>query len=212
MTALLQAALETNNIIYTILLIMVIFYWSTVIFGLLDMTSLDFDLDIDTDVDLDVDTDLDIDSGGGNWLVGGLQFFNFGQVPFMIIMSFVILSQWALSILCNHYFGNGSIFFGLAVFTPLLLASLVFTKIITTPFIPVFKNMNQGETAIDYIGQTCTVLLPTTHNKLGQAEVLVNNNPLLINVLSVNQNTSLTKGDKALIIDQLENHFIIKKI
>lgn len=214
MTVLLQAALETNNIFYTLLLVMVIFYWGTVILGVLDISSLDFDLDLDADVDIDsdIDVDTDIDGGGGSWLGRALQFFNFGQVPFMIIMSFVILFQWALSVLCNHYLGDGSIFFAIALMIPMLFVSLVMTKIITTPLIPVFKNMNEGEESIDYIGLTCTVLLAPTTDKMGQAEVVVNNNPLLINIKSKDENQAFTKGYKALIVNQLENYFIIQNL
>ena len=216
MHELIQAAFAPNNIVYTTLLIVVLLYWMTVIIGALDISSfdIDFDMDADMDIDADIDADMDtdIDGGSGSWLFEAVQFFNFGKVPFMIIMSFVILFQWAISMLLSHYMGDDSIWFALAMFLPMLFVSLVLTKIVTTPLVPVFKNMNEGEEQIDYIGETCKVLLTTQHDKMGQAEVIFNNNPLLINVKTDNENTTLKRNDEALIIDKTENYFIIQKL
>lgn len=207
MTQLLQAAFNPANIIYTTMLIIIVCYWCTVILGLLDISS----LEVDCEMDADVDTDIDVE-GGGSWLLSTLSFFNFGKIPFMIVLSFTTLFQWTISMLATHYLGDNSIWFALAMLLPMLLVSLVCTKIMTTPLIPVFKNMNEGEEQIDYIGLTCKVLLTDSHQKMGQAEVIFNNNPLLINVKTDSQNLKLNKNEKALIIDQEENYFIIQKL
>ena len=61
MTELFQAALSAENIIYTLLLVLVLFYWLSVIAGGLDMNAFDIDLDVDADLDVDLDTDVDVD-------------------------------------------------------------------------------------------------------------------------------------------------------
>ncbi|MEZ5041749.1 MAG: DUF1449 family protein [Saprospiraceae bacterium] len=205
MQELLQAAFSLNNIVFTVLLGMVLLYWLSVFLGLLDMGS--FDVDLEVDADLDVDADI----AGGN-LAGVLHFFNFGKLPFMIVMSFLILSMWVISILLNHYFGYGSLGFALLMFFPNLAASLLITKVVTSPFVPVFESLDGTEDPIDYIGQVCTLTLSAAPNDLGQAELLVNGSNLLVNVMADNQ--LINKGEKALIIQENKekSYFIIQKI
>jgi len=216
MKELILAAFDPVNIGYTFFLILVLFYWVSIIFGAMDLNSIDFD--IDTDVDFDVDADLDvnsemgIDGSGGSWLVSSLQFFHFGKLPIMIILSLVILMSWAISILANYYLGQGSTLFALALFFPNLFISLCLTKVITTPLVPLFKNMEHQEEEMDYIGMPCTILLPASTNRMGQAQVMVDDNPLLINVKLDDQTLNLEKGAEALIVGKAsdKNCFLIK--
>ena len=66
MDQLLDAALSAVNIPFTVLFVLVLLYWITVIIGLLDIDSLDVDVhadaDFDFDADLDVDADIDVDA------------------------------------------------------------------------------------------------------------------------------------------------------
>lgn len=47
------------NIIPTLFLIIVVMYWITVLIGVLDFNSLDFDVDAHTDIDVGVHADID---------------------------------------------------------------------------------------------------------------------------------------------------------
>ena len=220
MQELLQAALSSHNIVYTLFLTVVLLYWLGIILGALDISAFDIDVDMDANVDVDVDVDADVDAHASaeghevGWFAGALHFFNFGKLPFMLIMSFVIFFCWVISVLGHHYVGHGSLFFSLALIFPNLFASLVLTKIITTPLVPIFRNLDAGEEAVDYIGESCTLTLPATPNKMGQAQVTINNSNLLINVkVSERKPEALYKGDKALIIgeDKGKRFFIIEK-
>ena len=107
-----QAAFEPVNLFYTILLGLILLYWLSVLVGALDLSALDFDLDVDADMDMDVDVDADIDADAEmesslGWMAGALHFFNFGKLPFMILMTFVILPAWVLSIGLNENLGHG---------------------------------------------------------------------------------------------------------
>ena len=98
---------------------------------------------------------------------------------------------------------------------PMLFVSLIITKIITTPLIPVFEHLDKGTEAVDYLGLTCKMLLPATTTQMGQAEVIFDNNPLLINVMvSEMQKTPVLKGEEALIVGRSsdERYFLIEKI
>lgn len=208
MQALLQEALLPVNIVFTILLITVILYWLTVILGLIDISA--FDLDIDTP---DVDADTDVHShGGGGWFSNSLQFFNFGRIPFMVVFSFLALSMWTFSILINYYLGHGSWSTALILFLPNLAVSLLITKLVTTPLIPLFRHLDGSEEPVDYVGLECTLVLPASAVAMGQAEVMINNTPLLINVKPAAEQ-SLEKGIKALIINEAPDgkYYLIKK-
>jgi len=211
MNELIQVAFSPINLFYTFLLILVIMYWLSIIIGLLDFGSFDFDFDIDAEVDLDTD----IEVGGAGALAGFLYFFNFGKLPFMIIVSFVILAAWSISVLVNDYFGNESILFAMALLIPNLLVSLFISKMITTPLIPVFEKLDTSAVPINYIGMTGKILLPPSSSKMGQAEVLIEDSPLLINVKVENDNSNnFKKGEEIVIVrkEKNESYYTIKKL
>lgn len=205
-----QASFSPINLFYTIFLILMLLYWFTVILGALDVGFLDFDIDLDADVDVDVDVDMDADVEGGGvdagWFAAVLSFFNFGRIPFMIIMSFLALSMWMFSILTNHYFGQGSVGFALAMALPNLCVGLVATKLITSPLVPIFDKLDGSVEPVDYIGQVCTIKLPASSTQLGQAEVSYEDSPLLINVkIKPDQSDPVLKGDQALVVGKEDN-------
>ncbi len=210
MNELIQVAFSPVNIVYTFLLILVVMYWLSIIIGVLDFGMFDFDFDIEADADLDAD----IDAGGVGSIAGFLHFFNFGKLPFMVIMSFVILSCWSISVLLNQY-GGGSILFALAIAAPNILVSLFLAKVITMPLIPVFEKLDTGVEPVDYIGMTAKLVLAAGTSKMGQAEVLIEDSPLLINVKLDNENSeNLKKGEEVIILrkEKNQNFYIIKKL
>lgn len=210
MQALLHEALLPVNIAFTVLLVFVLLYWLTVLLGLIDFNFADLDLDVSAETDAELDT---VAGEGGNWLHAGLQFFNFGHVPFMVAFSFLTICMWAFSILINYYVGHGSWATAAILFLPNLAASLLATKLITAPLIPIFRHLDGSETPVDYIGQECTLTLPASGSTMGQAEVLINNSPLLVNVKTVSEQ-QLEKGIKALIVneDPAGKYYLIKKM
>lgn len=207
MLELLDFAVTTPNVLYTVLLLIVLLYWLMVIVGALDMGAVDFDVDVDADADLDADVDAD---GGGN-TAGALQFFNFGQLPFMVIMTVWILSAWVLGILSNFHFGNGSLTFAAIWLLPIFCIGLVITKIVTTPLIPIFKNLDTYAKEIDYIGQTGIVTLSADSQSLGQAEIVVDSSNALINIKSTKG--ELKKGTAIVVLEEVaEKYFLVAPV
>lgn len=208
MIELMHEALAPVNVLFTGLLILVLFYWLSVIIGVLDIGAVDLDFDIDADLDIDVDADLDTDVDTGSspgWFAGALHFFNFGKLPFMVVLTFLTLCLWSFSILSNYYIGQGSWLHAVMMFIPILFVSLIITKAITTPMIPMFKRLDAGIAAIDYIGLTCKILLPASTTQMGQAEVLIEDSPLLINVKTkAEEQSKISKGEEAVIIGASE--------
>ena len=202
MQELLQAAIHPVNIVFTILLVFILFYWFSVILGAIDLGAFDFDLDLDTDLEVDAEVEAEVGTGTNvGWFAGALHFFNFGKLPFMVVLSFLILSMWSISLLANHYSGDGSALFALVILLPNLFVSLVITKVLTTPLVPVFANLDGSVEAVDYEGLECTVTLSATRHKMGQAEVIVDGSPLLISVKLVDEDKKqIAKGEKALVL------------
>lgn len=190
---------------YTIFLMVFLLYWLTVIIGIFDFSSLDFDIDIDADVDMDVDVDVDADtdvdaSGGGSVFLAILGFFNFGKVPFMVVMSILALGLWTIAILTNYYFSNGSIWFSIFLFIPNLFVSLLIAKIVTTPLIPLFKEMNTEAKPIDYIGLLGKVSLETSNNQIGQMELIHKDSFVKIMVKAVEEHEGIIARGTEVVI------------
>jgi hypothetical protein len=191
MFELLQAAVSPPNLPPTALLVFVLVYWLTVIVGLLDISSLDLDVEVETDAN----------NLSADWLNGALAFFNLGRIPLMVFLSFVALPLWAGSILVNYYTGNTSFLLGLAFLLPLFIGSLLLGKFLTLPFVKLFAVLEKDHSAgAVVIGKVCTILLPATAEKLGQAAVRIDGAPLMLNVKAASA-AELRKGDTALVID-----------
>jgi len=207
----LEVALLPVNLFYTFLLLFMLVYWLSVIFGALDVHFLDFDLDADVDTDIDLDTEVDTHLGGG-WLAGTLQFFNIGQVPFMTVLTVVVLNSWILMLLGNYYLGQNSWWFFAAAFIPILFISLLIAKVITTPLIPVFNRLNTAAEPVAYLGREGHLRLPASHDMFGQMEVVIDDSPFLLSVRTPDPETTIPSGSSVRIIDRLENgQFVIEK-
>jgi hypothetical protein len=217
MKELLEASVALVNILPTILMVFVIMYWLIVVFGLIDMDAFHVDLDHDVSIEHEVhafhsQADLftkDVavkelpattHAGAGGWMQTTLVFFNLGKVPFMIVMSFLILSMWAISILVNHYTGNTSVIISLGLLIPNLVVSAFIAKILTTPFVKVFSYLQNDPDKQQVLGQVCTVLLPAGSGRIGQAVISNKGNTILLNVKSADGHT-LEKGKNAIVLE-----------
>jgi len=197
MGELLEAAVSPANIIITALFVFIVIYWITVIIGVLDVDFMDFDIDIDADAEMD--------GVSVTWLNSVLAFFNLGQVPVMIFFTFLIIPAWAISIITNDFFGNSSFIFGLIILLGALFVSLFIAKILTLPFIKIFGRLSKEEGKKEVlIGKMCTVTITARENKTGQAQVLTEGAPHLLNVRTP-KGHELKKGETGLVIDYLKN-------
>lgn len=205
------------NLIPTILISFVILYWITVIIGMIDMDTIDVDVDtgdvdvdihaevdadIDADIHADIHSDADVDTDAhfsASWFNSALAFFNLGQIPFMIFLSFVALPFWIISIIATDYIGITSFWFSLVILVPNMVISLFISKIFTTPFVRLFGKIDAGTiTDVDLIGKTGTVVLPIKPGKMGQIEVVIQNKTHKL--YAVNKNEPIPRDANVLII------------
>ena len=136
MSELFNNALTGVNIIPTILLGFVLFYWITVIIGVID-----FDL-----FDIDIDGDFDVDAGGD---IGPfhafLAFLNLADLPFMLVFSVIILVFWIIAMFIFLLpITPGGLINGLLLI-PAFIVSVLIAKIITNPLKKVFKRVYEEE-------------------------------------------------------------------
>jgi len=215
MQELFNAAFSTVNIIPTFLLIVIVFYWITVFVGILDMDFLHFEVDADVHVDADIhvdadlhaDTEVHVDSAVDSAisLNSILSFFNLGNVPFMVFMTFFVFPVWALSIIANHYLHNASFLLSLLFLIPIIFISLFITKFLTWPFAKVFRALNtEKDTLDDLVGKVVTVVLPSINERLGQGELNIDGNHYKMMIKAI-EGEALAKGQSALLIEHIKD-------
>lgn len=192
MVELLHFAFEGVNIIPTVLLIFTVIYWLIVIIGVIDIDAVD--VDFDTDVDLDLDADVEIDG-----LASVLSFFNIGHMPLMIFVTFSVIPLWMATLMVNDWVGIHSFLPGLAVFIPAIIGSLFVAKVLTTPIAKFYRRVKTETEAVNIVGNICTVKLPISAERTGQAEIKVNGTSVLISAIT--RKGLIGKGESALIID-----------
>ena len=192
MLELLDAAVSAPNIIPTALLVFVLVYWLVVILGAIDLDF--FDVDVDMEAEADVDGELSI-----SWLNHVLAFFNLGQVPFMLFLTFLVVPWWAVTVLGNHYLGTESFVFSLAILLPALLVSLFVAKFMTMPFVRVYQALDQEDNTTP-VGKICRMTSTASDTKVGQAQVSTSGAPIVLNVRAY-EGSSLVAGDSAMVIE-----------
>ncbi len=206
------------NVVFTILLGGVFLYWTMFLVGAvgLDLFDIDVDDDLYWDADIDVDVDVDApdvgsaDSGGqgadlhghgSSGFVSVLRFLNVGDVPLMILVSALVGTMWAVSILSSHYYPQQSLLRAILWLVPNLLLSLLLTKAVTSPFRYLFGKANLGIQAPTIIvGKTCIITTSEVTPKFGQARIEQEGAPITLNV-RCRADATLSKGDEAVITE-----------
>ncbi len=207
MLELFEFAFQGINIVPTILLIFVIFYWIIVIIGAIDIDSLDFDMDSDVDVDADVDGEVELEG-----LSSVLAFFNIGQMPLMIFVTFFTIPLWAITLLANDFLGISSFVLGLILLLVGIFVSLFIAKFLTIPIAKFYMKVRENTEAVKHIvGQICTAKLPITSGQKGQAEIKVKGTSVLISA-KTKEGVEIKKGETALVIDfnETENFYYVE--
>ena len=208
MIDLIQTAFSPVNAVVTVLLILNVIYWITVILGVLDVDFLDIDLpdsglEIDSDIDVDVDAagEIDMELGHDSILRSVLHFFYIGEVPIMLLLSILILSMWALCMLGNHHFNPSSSFLlAMPVYAISLIASLVICRIFAMPLKKIYNMFNKDYNAPRKVtGRICIITTTSVSDKMGQAEVKTKGAPIVLNVISDSKHV-FHKGDEAVVV------------
>src|SRR4051812_2417927 len=171
MNELLFEAFRLINFPFTLLLILVVFYWSLVALGALGGPSADSDVDLDGGAHLDHDLDVDGlhhhveghhgahgDADSGSWWHGALKFVNLGDVPAMVVLSVLILSLWTFNIVANAFWTGGSNVLAAVFLAANFVASAFITRYVTLPLKPLFGLLNkQYDEPVKILGRPCRI-------------------------------------------------------
>lgn len=210
MSELLQESLRFYNFPITVCFVLVVLFWMITVFGIVDSDALEPNLDLDADVDVDAQVH------GGSIGLGLLRFFNLGEVPLMILLSVLITLVWAGAVALNYYFNPGQSFLiaGGWLFANGVV-SLLLTKFLTVPLKLLMRRLKEGEKHRPVIGRACVIKTSEVTETFGQAEAEDDSgNPLLLHVRVSQGQKSLAKGDRALVVDTLDDAqtYVVRKL
>ncbi len=199
MIELFHASFSGVNFMPTLLLVFVLFYWMLVIFGAVDVSSVDVDVDIDADVDIDGASEPSV-----SWLNEILRFFNLDKIPLMVFLTFLAIPMWVISIMSNHIIGNSSVLFSLLLLVPNFVVSLIIAKPLTIPFVKMFVYLEQDtEGSDDLLGREGKVVVGSDASKMGQGDVNISGNSYRINIKT--KKGSIKRGQTMLVVNHIKN-------
>ncbi|MCC8145767.1 MAG: DUF1449 family protein [Bacteroidales bacterium] len=213
------------NAVMTVVMGIILLYWLFVFLSGVGIDDLDLGFDFDVDVpDADTDTDVDTSEPDGEgagekepgFFIKFLNFMNVGKVPFMLILSAFKFFIWLGSLITTSFI-NVSTWgaWSLLILFPLAFISLFFTKITTNPMAKIFKELGyRGEDEIDFIGRSGKMLSNIKDKKIGTAEIMIDNNPIKLNVVSMD-GQELKYGEYVIIEDESDDkrtYYVSKEI
>ncbi len=229
MKELIDIAFSPVNAFFSIMCLLLLLYWILTIFTGFDLDLFDVDFDASTDFDMDMDVDGDLDNynpdvdlpkkslhAEGQTESIGIQFlryFNFDELPIMFILTILFFSMWFISINVTHYLGIHGNWMGFVLLIPNLIASLFITKILTKPIVKIYRMVNhKGEEEIDFLGRRCIVKSPVSGNKIGQVEVVVNGDPILVSAKGF-KGAKISSGEQGVIVNESKDkkYYLIEK-
>lgn len=195
MTPLIQEALSICNLPATVFLGIILGYWLLAVLGLLGDY---FDIG-----------ELGGDEGAfgeaaeaGFWARCG-RFLHLGQVPLIVVLSFLALFVWPLSILGNYYLngtpGDRSTAMAALLLIPNIVLSMLLTRLAVTPLRRLFAAMQssstEAETVIGRVGRVVSARVDEHHGRL---EIPTIGAPLIIQARVPAGAPPLAKGANAL--------------
>ena len=218
------------NAVMTVIMGVLVLYWLFVFLSGAGFDDLDlgFDFDVDIpDVDThtpDVDAGEDIDTSDPDkevateksqgFFVKFLNFMNVGKVPFMLIFSTLKFFIWIGTLITTQIINVTAWgLWSLLILLPLAVVGLFFTKLTTNPMVRLFNELGyKGEEEIDFLGRSGKMLSNIKGDKIGTAEFLVDNNPIRLNVTSID-GEELKYGDYVMVADESDDKkiFLVSK-
>ncbi len=191
MIELFNASISLINLPFSVLLLLIVFYWLSVIVGALDIELFDIDLS----------SDMDMDHPGG-FVNSFLNLLNIGEVPVMVVISVMILTGWCFSMLANYYLNSSmSLLIGAGLLVPNFIVSLVAAGLVTRPLRALFSTFDHEDTHQKILNRVGTVTTSQVTPTFGQLEIETRGAPIVVNVRTTEE-TILEKGDKAIIYDE----------
>lgn len=194
----LDVAFSPVNTVLSVLLAMTVIYWLFTI-----LTGLDIDIGIDSDLDADLDAPdghLHLSDDPSMWLQF-LKFLNLDIVPMAYFLTISLLISWLISFYLNFYLPLPT-WLGVVILIPVLISSVLVTRIILKPLTPFFREINhKGEKAYDFLGRQGRLKSGIQGDKIGMMELFIGNDPMTLMVKSKGGKL-LEHGAYVMIVDE----------
>ncbi|ARU03762.1 ubiquinone biosynthesis protein [Comamonas serinivorans] len=189
--------------VFTVLLIVVLFYWVLATFGLVDLGESGDAGDVGDVGHGHLHADGHTDDLGT--LAGYLVAFGLNGVPISVVASLLVLVAWTISALSGIWFVRWvptellRWVAGAGVLVAASGLSLVITARLVRPLRGVFRT-RYATTHASLVGQECVIWTSEVTPTVGRAEVSQHGAPLNIRIWADTPNP-LKRGDKALIVE-----------
>jgi len=202
MNELWEHALLPYNMPLTVLLGLMAVYW---VFSLIGAADFDFDFDIDAEAEGDV--------GSGHHILGAiLKFVNAQDIPIMMVLSFLTLFMWSISLLANSILNPGhSNLIALGILVVNFIVSTLIVKAITQPLRPLFRAIKKDEKHEPLVGAVGIVKSRVIDENYGQISVQrVQGAPALLNAYL--DEGALVRGESVLVLsyDESRKRYLVK--
>ncbi|MDX7999752.1 ubiquinone biosynthesis protein UbiH [Xenorhabdus sp. Reich] len=185
----LQNCLAFPVVIFSGLLLIVLFYWICAAFGL-------FDIDI---------LNIDADSLDASSLAGWLTKLGLIGIPVTIIITLFTLISWPLSYFSMHLmlrFIETDVLrylLGTVTFFAVTFIALLLTAMLLRPLIPILSKLNRSNSVDNLIGKAAEVRSPMVTEQRGEA-LMENHGASLILQVRAPESDGITRGDRVVII------------
>jgi hypothetical protein len=178
------------TVFFSGLLVLVLFYWLTAVFGISSFETAEGDVAFDADLDA---------SDGTFNIANLLSKFRLDGIPITISLSFIILASWVLSFLAVYFIypviPQGWIQISVGVWI-LLLAPVLAATIVSPllqPLKPIFKKLPEKR-AVDLVGQYVTVRSGKVNATFGEAVFQDGGAGLILKIRCPDEN-EIKRGD-----------------
>ncbi len=181
-----HAAVSPFTLPFTLLLVLMLLYWLLVILGLADADGLpDFDMD------------------EGSFFSSLTAMLNIGEVPFMMVISFLLLSCWCFSMLSSHYLNPAQSFLlGTGLFFINILLGFFATVWMSRLLLKIFGPMaSEDKEDQQILYRPALVITSEVNHQFGQVQIRSKGAPITVNARTMEERRFL-KGEKVLIFDE----------
>lgn len=198
----LEIAFSFPTVVYTVLSIFLIGFWTVTTLvgaGADALEDFDFDLDAETDVDVEVSGESSV-----GLLRTALEFLGVGNMPLLLALGLESLVAWLTSIILVTVIGDISGLAGTIVGVLILIGSLLLGVVVTTYIGRRYAHVFQPTYAAkqrEFVGSICTITTDKVTADFGQAEVRDDEGGSLLLQVRCRHDNDYRSGDRALIYD-----------
>lgn len=205
MSTFIDVILDFPTIFYTVLLVIIILFWSSSILGLADIDILDGDADLEAET-------------ATSTLATWLNKFKLDGIPFTITLSFITLFSWILTFLGVYFlypylsptWVQAAIGFWLLILAPILSAIII--SPLLQPIKPLFKKQ-AAQNSQDLLGRNAIVRSGKVTATFGEGTLDDGAAGLILRIRKDEPN-DIQRGDKVVLqsYDTADNSYQIQKI